>query len=136
MFWCSICISQTEMLPHDKPVWNGFQTLSAPLACNFSLVCNFWQCSRQYLQFLSSSRIFLFSDTLWDSLKLIQTHFYSLRLIQTHSDSIKPIRLNETHWGSLRLIWRTLRKMTMIISIIISNKSLFLKRCSASWASA
>ena len=69
-----------------------------------SLACNFWLCSLQYLWFLSYCRIFLFSlfsDTLWDSLRTIQTHLDSFRLIQTHSDLF---RLIQAHWALLRLI--------------------------------
>ena len=109
-----------------KPVWNGVQTISAPLACNFSLVCDFWLCSRQYLWFLSCSRIFLFSpisDMLWDSLRLIQTHSDSLRLIQAHWASL---RLIETHGDALR---RILRKMTLLARMRLM-KSHFLKRFS------
>ena len=69
------------------------------LACDSSLIWNFWLCSRQYFLPLSCSR-FILLDFInhSDSFRLIQTHSDSFRLIQTRSDSL---RLNQTHSDSL-----------------------------------
>ena len=82
--------------------------LKRSLACNFSLVCNFWLCSRQYLQFLSCSRILhslietctdsigqsgSLSEAHWGSLRLTEAYRGSLRLINAKGDSLGE------HWG-------------------------------------
>ena len=76
------------------------------LACDFSLVWDFWLCSRQYFRLLSCSRFIILdfinlSCLIWDSFRLIHTYSDSIRLIQTQSDSI---RLIQTHWTSLSLM--------------------------------
>ena len=103
------------------------------LACDFSLVWNFWLCSRQYFRLLSCSRIILLDlinllCLIWDS--------DSFRLIQTHSDSFSLI---EPHWDSWRRIRRILRKRALLARIGLMMrlmmrmmKSHFLKRCSLS----
>ena len=98
------------------------------LACDFSLVWNFWLCSRQYFRLLSCSRIILLDliNFLWSD--LIQTHSDSFRLFQTQSGSF---RLIQTHSDSWRCIRRIFRKMTLLARMM-RLKSHFLKRCSLS----
>ena len=109
-----------------KPVWNGFQTISARWH-----EISYWYAISDYVHssisdFYHVAELFYsqfspFSDTLWDSLWLLQTHSYSFRLIQTHSRSFRFIHAhsdsfrliqtlsdslttNQTHWDSSRLI--------------------------------
>ena len=102
----------------SKPVWNGFQTISAPLHAisHWYAISDYVHGSISNFYHVATFSYSHHSLTLSDSLRLIETHWDSLRLI-------------ETHWDSLRLIRSTLRIMTMR-SIII--KSLFLKRSAAS----
>ena len=131
----------------SKPVWNGFQTISARLAWDFSLVWDFWLCSRQYFRLLSCSRFMLLDFInllylLWDSFRLIQTQSDSFRLNQTQSDSFRlnqthsdSFSLIEPHWDSWRRIRRILRKRTLLarmMGMMMRLKSHFLKRCSLS----
>ena len=87
------------------------------LACDFSLVWDFWLCSRQYFRLLSCSRIIL--------LDLI-----NLLCLIWDSDSFILI---EPHWDSWRRIRRILGKRTLLARIGgMRLKSHFLKRCSLS----